>query len=125
MAEINMEISPASVISTAVDATLSISGEAADAKAVGDALAQKADRSELAIKLSVNGQEADGSGAVLITGTNIPVSDADQTSIAEKVEALDRKTGIDMPLSESDGRSLTETILDFSDAVENASSVAA
>ena len=49
MSEINMNevveevVSDATVMTVPIDDTLSVSGEAADAKAVGDALALKAD----------------------------------------------------------------------------------
>ena len=52
------------VITVPIDDTLSNTGEAADAKAVGDALALKADKSELSAAITVDGQEADAPGAL-------------------------------------------------------------
>ena len=64
-------VSDATVMTVAIDDTLSISGEAADAKAVGDALALKADASSV-VAISVNGQAADNQGKILVDGTDIP-----------------------------------------------------
>ena len=74
--EVEMVVEDASVITTPIDDTLTISGDAADAKAVGDALALKADRSELQNAITVNGQSADAQGAILIDGDEIPVDEA-------------------------------------------------
>ena len=54
-------VEDATVMTVPIDDTLSISGEAADAKAVGDALALKADASQVT-GISVNGQSAEWSG---------------------------------------------------------------
>ena len=84
-------VSDAEVMTVPIDDTLSISGEAADAKAVGDALALKADKSELETKVNVNGQEADNQGTILIDGRDIPVNrEEGDTTIAE---ALENATG--------------------------------
>jgi len=97
----------ASVITVPIDDTLSNSGEAADAKAVGDALALKADKSELSAAITVNGQGADAQGAILVNGTHIPMSGTDSTTLKAKIEAVDGKTGADIPVS---GASGAETI---------------
>ena len=52
---IEEEVDESTVITVPIDDTLSNSGEAADAKAVGDALALKADKSELQTAIQVNG----------------------------------------------------------------------
>lgn len=75
------------VITVPIDDTLTNSGEAADAKAVGDALALKADKTELQTKVKVNGQEADNQGLILIYGTDIKVTNnAESPTIAEALE---------------------------------------
>ena len=58
------EIDDAEVMQVPIDDTLSVSGEAADAKAVGDALALKADKSELQNQVNVNGQQPDNQGLI-------------------------------------------------------------
>ena len=59
MPNIDFNVTPGNTVAVPIDTTLSISGQAADAKAVGDALALKADKSELAQSITVNGQGAD------------------------------------------------------------------
>ena len=101
------ELDDATVITVPIDATLSNSGEAADAKAVGDALALKAD-ADAVVNVRVNGQPADNQGAILIAGTDIPVSDASGAqTIAAAVAAVDGKTGADIPLT---GQAGSQTI---------------
>ena len=101
--EVEMVVEDASVITTPIDDTLTISGDAADAKAVGDALALKADRSELQNAITVNGQSADAQGAILIDGDEIPVSGNDSTTMAEKFAEIDAKTGADIPIDAEAG----------------------
>ena len=75
-----------SVVTVPIDTTLSNSGEAADAKAVGDALALKADASSV-VAISVNGQTPDQQGAILLDGADIPMSSGSQTTVKDAVEA--------------------------------------
>ena len=69
---IDFEINPAEVVTVPIDKTLSIEGEAADAKAVGDALANKADKSEIATAIKVDGQGADAQGEIVLLAGHIP-----------------------------------------------------
>ena len=96
-------IDDATVITVPIDDTLTHSGEAADAKAVGDALALKADKSELQTAITVNGQGADAQGAILIDGTEIPMSGTDPTTLKAKIESVDGKTAADIPVSSDPG----------------------
>ena len=136
MSEINMNevveevVSDATVMTVPIDDTLSVSGEAADAKAVGDALALKADASSV-IAITVNGEGPDNQGAILINGGEIPISDAsgagtikaavetiqgwdasniptDKTvasgpSIKDSIDTLNGKTAATIPMSSSAG----------------------
>ena len=97
------------VITVPIDDTLSNSGEAADAKAVGDALALKADVSSV-VSITVNGEGADNQGHILIDGTDIPMSSTDNTTLKAKIEAVDGKTGADLSVSSSDSRTVAEAI---------------
>ena len=105
MSEVNLNegvsvvVEDATVITTPIDDTLTISGDAADAKAVGDALALKADKSELSAQVTVNGQSADAQGAIIVTGSDIPTGTGDNTKLDVKIAAIDGKTGEDIPLS--------------------------
>lgn len=76
------------VVTVPIDATLTVSGEAADAKAVGDALANKADRSELSTAVNVNGQTPDAQGNILLYANDVPMSDEDATTIKEAIEDI-------------------------------------
>lgn len=96
--EIRYSVEPAEVITVPIDATLSVEGQAADAKAVGDAIQDVRDD----IHIQVNDEEADAQGKVIITGSGIPVSTTDSTTIAAKVTAMDAKTGADIAVSGTD-----------------------
>lgn len=110
--EVVVVVSDADVITVPIDDTLSNSGEAADAKAVGDALALKADASSVTA-ISVNGQTADNQGVIIVTGSDTAVSDDDDTKIASKISALDAKTAEDIPMSSEEGaQSIAEAIED-------------
>ena len=101
--QVNVIVQDSDVITVPIDDTLSNSGEAADAKAVGDALALKADKSELQTAITVNGQGADAQGAILVDATDIPLSSSDQTTVKAKLEAVDGKTAADIPVSSDPG----------------------
>ncbi len=98
---VNLSVDDATGITVPIDDTLSIQGQAADAKAVGDALADKADRSELSTAVNVNGQSADAQGTILVTGEDIPVSDDDQTTLQAAVEAIQDWDAADINVDDS------------------------
>ena len=97
------EIDPTEVITVPIDDTLSNSGEAADAKAVGDALALKADKTELQTAITVNGQGADAQGAIIVNSDDIKIDDDDATTVKAKLNAIDGKTGEDIYVDNSQG----------------------
>ena len=103
MTRINMRVRGAEVVTVPIDDTLTIEGQAADAKATGDALALKADKSELSAAITVNGQGADAQGVILIDGTDIHMSGTDTTTLKAKIEAVDGKTAADIPMSDAPG----------------------
>lgn len=90
-------------VTVPIDATLSIAGQAADAKAVGDALALKADKSELARSIHVNGQGADLQGEIIVTAEHVPMDDNEETTVADEVDALKARTGADIPINGTTG----------------------
>lgn len=97
---IDFEINPAGVVTVPIDKTLSIEGEAADAKAVGDALAGKADKSEIATAIKVNGQGADAQGEIILLATNIPMDgSASPKTVGQEITGLKGRTGADIPLN--------------------------
>ena len=96
---VEVEVIDATVITVPIDDTLSNSGEAADAKAVGDALALKANLSDV-VTIDVNGQEADNQGHILIDGTDIKTSSASGApTLKAAIEAVDAKTAGDIMMS--------------------------
>ena len=108
--QIEEEIDDADVITVPIDDTLSNSGEAADAKAVGDALALKADKSELSAAITVNGQGADAQGAILVDGTEIQMSSSDQTTIKAAIEAVDDKTAEDIKVATGSSQTIKQAL---------------
>ena len=110
--ELDFTINEAAVVPVPVDATLSIAGQAADAKAVGDALADKADKSELATAITVNGQAADAQGAILVTAEHVPMDDNESETVAQAIAAQAARTGEDIPINGSTGAVSIEAALD-------------
>lgn len=108
---ITFTVEPNEGVSVPIDDTLSIAGQAADAKAVGDALALKADKSELATSIKVNGQSADLQGEIIVTAAHVPM-DANETSdVAEEIAALKALTGEDIPVNDdNDAPSIAEAL---------------
>ena len=102
---VEVEVIDATVITVPIDDTLSNSGEAADAKAVGDALALKANLSDV-VTIDVNGQEADNQGHILIDGSDIKTSSAASApTLTAAIEAVDAKTATDIMMSSDPGAS--------------------
>lgn len=101
--QLTMEVSPSQEIQWPVDATLSISEEAADAKAVGDALAD--------IESAISDINIDISGIKDWTASDLPMTSetgsdsvADAISdITEDVSAIQNWTGENIPLDSSTG----------------------
>ncbi len=101
---IDFEINPADVITVPIDDTLSIEGEAADAKAVGDALALKADRSEIATAIKVDGQGADAQGEIVLLAGHIPMdASASPSNVGAEIAGLKGRTGADIPVNDEPG----------------------
>lgn len=96
--EVVVIVEDAEVITTPIDATLTISGDAADAKAVGDALALKADLSQIT-GVTVNGQQPDAQGKIIVYGTQIEMSDSDDTKVQSAIASIGAKTGADIPVN--------------------------
>ena len=114
---IDFEINPADVLTVPIDKTLSIEGEAADAKAVGDALANKADKSEIATAIKVDGQSADAQGEIILLATHIPMDgSASPKTVGEEIAGLKGRTGADIPVSGEAGAPSIAEVMDEVDS---------
>lgn len=110
LTKIEMAVHGVEVITVPIDDTLSIEGMAADAKAVGDALEEKADRSELQNAVTVDGQGADAQGHILVYPSHIPMSGTDSTTLAQKLTTIDGKTGQDIPVRSGSTQTIAEAL---------------
>ena len=111
MADITFDISPASVVPVALDTTLSRGGLAADAAAVGAALALKADTTELPKPVSVNGIEVNAQGRITIGAGDIK-TDNDR-SIQSVIDGMNGET---LPLSDDDSTPIKDAIMSLDGA---------
>ena len=123
MSEINLNegvqtmVEDATVITVPIDDTLTQSGEAADAKAVGDALALKADLSQIT-EISVNGETPDEQGAILLDASDIPMTEeAGADSVYDAIEAAAGRTADDIAMSSEDDTTIAEAIAGIDDEV--------
>lgn len=113
--QVEILVSDADVITVPIDDTLTHSGEAADAKAVGDALALKADASAVQT-IKVNDQAADNQGQILLSGEDVPVSSDDSTTLSAAIEAIDEKTAADIPVSsDPDAQTIAQALAESVD----------
>ena len=103
---VTFSLQRSSVIPMPIDPTLSNEGEAADAKATGDAIAAIA-----AVK-KVNNQDPDSAGNVEINATQITMSaDAGAQTISEAVQASQAQTG-DTIKYETGGNDTVKDVVD-------------
>ena len=96
---IQMGVRGVSVVTVSLDDTLTISGKAADAKAVGDALADKVDAASVmeSVTITVDGQASDNQGVILLSGEDIPIDEsANAPTVKEAIEAVDGKGAADI-----------------------------
>ena len=101
---IQMVVRGASVVTVPIDDTLAIAGQAADAKAVGDALADKVDAESImeSVQITWNGVQSDNQGIILADADDLPVDgndsvkdvlDAHGEAIDELGEAIEGLSG--------------------------------
>ena len=97
-----MHMDESEVITVPIDTTLTQEGEAADAAAVGAALALKADASSVNT-IDVNGEEADNQGHIILYAGNVPMSSTDSTTTFDAIRAAAGRTAADIPMSDAAG----------------------
>lgn len=100
-----IDFADSEVITVPIDDTLSNSGEAADAAAVGAALALKANAADIA-NIKVNQQQADNQGQIYLDGTDIPMSTTDTTTLKVAIDAAANRKATDIPMSGSDSTTI-------------------
>ena len=106
------EIDDAPIITVPIDTTLTHSGEAADAKVVGDALAHKADKSEIQRSITVDGKSADTQGNITVLASDIPANGQDIT-VQDEIDALKAKTGENIKINKQSSQTINEVIEDI------------
>ena len=87
---VRMTVRGAEVVTVPIDPTLSIAGQAADAKATGDALAGKVDTASIMehVRITFDGVQSDNQGQILAYAGDIPMAEGGD-SIAEKLAGVD------------------------------------
>lgn len=109
--QVEEEVDDAGVITVPIDTTLTHSGEAADAKAVGDALAGKADRSEVQSNITVDGQSKDANGNITVRAQHIPYGTTGNETVKSKLDELAGKTAETIPMTTGESpQSIAEAI---------------
>ena len=114
-AVIQQAVHDSMVITIPIDSSLSVSGAAADALAVGNALGGKASLADVRGLLSVDGRTGNGSWAITLNGSDIPATeDTDEESVADALERLAlADTGIAQDLAdEISNRETAESALE-------------
>lgn len=102
------------VIPVPVDPTLSNEGEAADAKATGDAIAA------ISAVQNVNGFTPDENGAVLVYATGIPMTNAPGSqTVVEAVQATQAQTGDTIKMVANDDETIKQVTDSIITAVTN------
>ena len=91
------------VITVPIDDTLSNSGEAADAAAVGAALALKADAASV-VTIDVNGEAADNQGHIAIDGGDIQMGGTDTRTLKAAITSVSGHRSADDPAGDPAGR---------------------
>lgn len=108
---INYDIDSAEVIPTPIDPTLSIEGEAADAKATGDAIAAVVGTLRINGKLPVN-------NAVTLYGGDILLSNAQGAqTIAEAITAAGDKAASDIMYDSTNMISVGDALTDLENGI--------
>lgn len=109
--QVEETVDDAEIITVPIDTTLTHSGEAADAKAVGDALAGKADRSEIQSNITVNGQSKDANDNITVRAQHIPYDTTGDETVKGKLDELAGKTAETIPMTTGESpQSIAEAI---------------
>lgn len=105
--EVSFEVDDANVIPIPIDPTLTHPGEAADAKAVGDAIRQ------IGSAVRVNNVSADETGNIALYPANIPMSgEQGAQTLAQVVTEIQGRTANDIVYNSETGETIGEALDD-------------
>lgn len=113
---INVQVEDSSIITVPIDTTLSIAGQAADAAAVGEALAGKADADSTLSKITINGQESDAQGVIILTAEHVPMNDS--TGARSVGAVLEGLTGLTAQTLKMDSSEEADTVAEAIGALQ-------
>lgn len=111
--EITYTVDDAEVIPTPVDPTLSIAGEAADAKATGDAIRQVGSNIKVNNKTAVDGNVTVYASDIYMSG------ESGAQTIDQAVEAVNDRTADDILYETGETDTIKDTVDGFMQAVED------
>lgn len=103
--DIEYEVEDANEIPTPIDPTLTIAGEAADAKATGDAIRG------IASAVKVNNQTADSNGNITVLATQINMDDGQGAqTVAQAIEAAQEMSAEDILFDPEEEETIAEVV---------------
>ena len=103
--DIEYEVEDANEIPTPIDPTLTIAGEAADAKATGDAIRG------IASAVKVNNQTADSNGNITVLATQINMNDGQGAqTVAQAIEAAQAMSAEDILFDPDEEETIAEVV---------------
>ena len=113
--DIYYEVEDADVIPIPIDPTLSNPGEAADAKATGDAIRA------MEQTLNVNGVHADNEGTIHLYPANIPMSaETGAGTLSQTLEEIGGRSGDEIMISKQSTKTISEVINEIdTDSITN------
>lgn len=112
--DIEYEVEDAEVVPAPIDPTLTHPGEAADAKATGDAIRN------ISSAVKVNNQAADNTGNITLLAGNIPMTEGTGAqTVAQAIEAAQAMTAGDILYAAEEEDTIADVVGGISSALES------
>ena len=112
--DVEYEVDDAEGIPFPIDPTLTIEGEAADAKATGDAIRG------IASAVKVNNQTADNTGNITVLATQIAMDDSQGAqTVAQAIQAAQEMSAEDILFDPDEQATISEVVTEATDAITN------